>query len=132
MSGNGRYLGYRHFSGDRLLDLQTGVTVAFLQGNLDSYEYHFSFDGRLVAFRSSHVTGVHSGSHQQLFVHNLDTGVYELISCRPDGSPGNNNSYSVALSDDGRYVAFDSLASDLVADDTNGRRDVFLHDRATG
>ena len=68
------------------------------------------------------MNGVYTGRSSQVFVQNLDTGIYELISRRPDGGPGNDSSYGVAISDDGRYVAFDSLASDLVADDTNGRR----------
>src|SRR5207302_5782749 len=37
-----------------------------------------------------------------------------------------------ALSADGRFVAFDSAATDLVAGDTNGVSDVFVHDRQTG
>lgn len=38
-------------------------------------------------------------------------------------------STSPSLSDDGRYVAFTSLASNLVADDTNNKQDVFVRDR---
>jgi len=41
-------------------------------------------------------------------------------------------SYAPSLSADGRYVAFASLAGDLVSDDTNGASDIFVYDRRTG
>ena len=112
VSGNGRYLAY-YFGNAKLLDLQTGVTTDFVQGAFPG-ELFFSFDGRTVAFQAAVVNGVYTGSRSQVFVQNLDTGTYELISRRPDGGPGNDSSYGVAISDDGRYVAFDSMASDLV------------------
>lgn len=49
-----------------------------------------------------------------------------------DGGPGNGDAIMVSISKDGRYVAFQSKSSNLVAVDTNGADDVFLHDRATG
>jgi hypothetical protein len=49
-----------------------------------------------------------------------------------DGAEANADSYSPAISADGRYVAFQSLASNLVPGDTNGTVDVFVHDRAAG
>ncbi len=54
---------------------------------------------------------------------------YELISGTPGGVAGNGPSKRACLSADGRYVAFDSDASDLVANDTNNRTDVFVRDR---
>ncbi|MFC1996607.1 TolB family protein [Chloroflexota bacterium] len=62
------------------------------------------------------------------------------ISLHTDGYQGNDNSgldryvyemYQVGVSADGRYVAFSSDATNLVDDDTNGHRDVFLRDRDT-
>jgi len=53
----------------------------------------------------------------------------ELISISPTKRPANGTSSSPTLSDDGRYVAFVSQASNLVSDDTNRVADVFLHDR---
>jgi hypothetical protein len=49
-----------------------------------------------------------------------------------DGTKGNNPSYRAAISADGRYIAFDSHASNLVNDDTNNWEDVFVHDQLTG
>ncbi|MCI0402620.1 MAG: Ig domain-containing protein [Acidobacteria bacterium] len=56
----------------------------------------------------------------------------ELVSVAPDGTPGNSDSGSPALSDDGRFVAFTSFATDLVPNDTNLFADVFLRDRTCG
>jgi Tol biopolymer transport system component len=52
-----------------------------------------------------------------------------LISMNPDGFVGNNYSEDPSISGDGRYVVFASAADDLVANDTNGLVDIFLHDR---
>jgi Tol biopolymer transport system component len=47
-------------------------------------------------------------------------------------APGNRYSEAPLISADGRFLAFDSHASNLVADDTNGRNDVFIRDRTSG
>ena len=54
------------------------------------------------------------------------------VSVSSAGVEGNNESNYPALSNDGRYVAFESLANNLVANDTNVDWDVFVHDRQTG
>src|SRR5206468_10898263 len=54
------------------------------------------------------------------------------VSVASDGTEGNDVSMGSALSADGRFVAFDSAATDLVAGDTNLVSDVFVHDRQTG
>src|SRR5205809_6001727 len=57
----------------------------------------------------------------------------ERVSVASGGTTeGNDTSLGSALSADGRFVAFDSAATDLVAGDTNGVSDVFVHDRQTG
>src|SRR3989442_7588510 len=56
----------------------------------------------------------------------------ERVSVVSGGTEGNNASLGSALSADGRFVAFDSSATDLVAADTNGASDVLVHDRQTG
>jgi WD40-like Beta Propeller Repeat len=52
----------------------------------------------------------------------------ELVSVSSSGEPGNRNSFSTAVSADGRYVVFTSRASNLVAGDTNEVYDVFVRD----
>jgi Tol biopolymer transport system component len=62
-------------------------------------------------------------------------GVYtngRLLSATPDGLPGNSISASPSLSAAGRWIAFQSLADNLVSGDTNGYMDVFVYDQETG
>lgn len=54
------------------------------------------------------------------------------LSVDVGGDPGNDVSDAPSISEDGRYVAFTSKATDLIALDTNGRRDVFVRDRVAG
>ncbi|HAL29388.1 MAG TPA: hypothetical protein DCP20_01540, partial [Coriobacteriia bacterium] len=62
------------------------------------------------------------------------TGITERVSVASDGAEANGWSPSgiPSISADGRYVAFGSDATNLVADDTNGEIDIFVHDRVTG
>lgn len=64
-----------------------------------------------------------------VFVHDLRTGITTIESLDSSGGQVSSASFVPVLSADGSLVAFDSLASDLVPDDTNGVRDVFLRDR---
>jgi Tol biopolymer transport system component len=59
-------------------------------------------------------------------------GVTERVSVSSQGTAGDNDSVLAAVSGDGRFVAFVSLASTLVAGDTNGTSDVFVRDRVAG
>ena len=103
------------------------------QGNGDSAWAAISGDGRYVAFgswASNLVLGDSLGTHD-VFVRDRQTGVTALVSVDSVGNPGNQHSFYPAISGDERFVAFESLASNLVTDDTNGVRDVFVHDRQT-
>jgi Tol biopolymer transport system component len=93
-----------------------------------------SADGTSVAFASyatNLVLGDTSGQYDA-FVKNLDTGAIELVSKATDGTLGNGYSYGVTLSADGTKAAFTSYSSNLVANDNNGQRDVFVHDLTNG
>jgi hypothetical protein len=61
-----------------------------------------------------------------------DPGTTELVSVSSGGTQGNFPSSSGALSDDGRFVAFASSATNLVPGDTNFADDIFVHDRHIG
>ncbi len=97
----------------------------------DSIAAAISANGRYVAFASKARNLVRNDSNgvQDVFVHDRSTGKTRRVSIRSNGNQGNNHSAGPALSADGRFVAFDSLASNLVKGDTNTRYDVFLRDR---
>lgn len=54
------------------------------------------------------------------------------VSVSSSGGQGDYSSFAAGISASGRYVAFTSDATTLVAGDTNGKRDAFVHDRLTG
>ncbi len=90
-------------------------------------------DGRYVAFHSAAhdlVSGDDNG-YLDVFVFDRDTDTTERISESANGEPANGDSTDAAISGDGRYVAFASTASNLVASDTNGVADIFVYDRQT-
>jgi Tol biopolymer transport system component len=93
-----------------------------------------SADGRFVAFASkggSLVAGDTNFTYD-VFVRDRQDDSTERVSVASDGTQTSSPSYAPAISGDGRFVAFSSPASNLVADDTNAAWDVFVHDRHTG
>ncbi|HVE63258.1 MAG TPA: hypothetical protein VNB94_05605 [Mycobacteriales bacterium] len=79
------------------------------------------------------VRGIVRRPCQQVYVRDLRTGATELISSPDHGETGGDeDSDFAAITPDGRFVAFSSLASDLVPDDENDTRDAFVRDRVTG
>lgn len=128
---------YDVFVRDRLLSLTERVSVdsAESEGNGGSVESAISDDGRYVAFGSS-ATNLVAGDvngRSDVFLRDRTLGTTELVSVDSDENQGNHHSgYQIAVSADGRFVAFQSLASNLVSGDTNGVRDVFVRDRVAG
>jgi Tol biopolymer transport system component len=121
-------------------DRQTGQTSRVslatdgTQGNWHSLFPSISADGRYVAFRSAanNLVPGDTNSWPDIFVHDRQTGQTSRVSLATDGMQGNGDSNWPSISDDGRYVAFYSEASNLTLDDTNDVEDVFVHDRQTG
>lgn len=105
-----------------------------VEANDDSWGGRISADGRVVTFfswASSLVSG-DTNNTGDVFLHDRVTGTTELISVDPNGGPADGPSFSSSISVDGRYVAFDSVASNLVATDTNNAGDIFVRDRQLG
>ena len=93
-----------------------------------------SADGRYVVFYSAatNLVANDANGHQDIFIRDIVTGVTSLVSTDSSGLQASNSSAFANLSSDGRYVVFDSLASNLVANDTNPTQDVFIKDTHTG
>ena len=105
-----------------------------VQGDGCSGPLSLSADARFVAI-GSQATNFTAGDVPltwDVFIRDRHTGVTECISLDPSGLPGNGDSWDPTISADGRYVAFWSYATNLLASDTNGKVDVFVHDRVNG
>lgn len=84
-------------------------------------------EGRYVAFVSSAPgLGGSLGKYRQIIWRDRKTGETRLVSATANGGEGNQASFAPAISADGRSVAFESYATNLVPVDTNGVRDVFV------
>jgi TolB protein len=118
-------------------DVITGQTElisrndAGIQGNLGGETPSISGDGRFVAY-SSRSTNLTAAGVEGIFVYDRETHTTELDSISNDGQPANSLSVWPAISEGGRFVAFYSYASNLVSGDTNGKLDLFIHDRQSG
>ena len=114
----------------------TRVSVASngTQANSNSVRSALSAEGRYIAFDSfaSNLVAGDSNGFGDVFVHDRQTGNTTRVSVASNGAQGNGSSSSPAISANGRYVTFESNASNLVAGDSNGFEDVFVHDRQTG
>ena len=106
-----------------------------VQANGPSSHPSISASGRYVVFGSnaSNLVAGDTNNQVDVFVRDLQAARTSLVSVAADGGLANegSNSYS-SISDDGRYVVFESGASNLVAGDSNGRLDVFVRDLQTG
>ena len=117
-------------------DMSTGTVVRVsvdsdeAEANNDSSDPSISADGRFVAFRSGAndlVAGDTNASYD-IFVRDLTNTTTVLVSVDSDEVQAGNDSGRPSISADGRFVAFESYATNLVAGDTNGSYDVFVRD----
>lgn len=106
------------------------VSTGGSEGNAGSFSSSISSDGRYVAFDSqaSNLVPNDTNTSSDVFVRDTWAGTVKRVSLANDGSQANSDSYNSAISADGRYVAFESFASNLVVGDTNGSWDVFVRD----
>ena len=98
-----------------------------------------SADGRYVSFQSSASNLTNNdtqmcgaASCSDIFIRDIQTGLTSMVSQDSNGVQGNNSSSRASISDDGRYVAFQSSASNLVDDDANQVQDIFVKDNRSG
>jgi cold shock CspA family protein len=117
---------------------RVSVSNSGAQANGKSENLTISYDGRFVAFGSgaSNLVAGDTNGQKDIFVRDRQRGTTELVSVNDSGAQGNSFSSDYgrppSISSDGRYVAFNSWATNLVPNDTNGSEDVFVHDRQTG
>jgi Ca2+-binding RTX toxin-like protein len=119
------------FVRDRLTNTTTRVSLdsAGNQTNSDSYYPSISADGRFVAFLSnaSNIVPGDTNNRDDIFVRDRLTNTTTRVSVDSAGNQGNRSSFGASISADGRFVAFESLASNLV-EDTNDSYDIFVVD----
>ncbi|MCC6972967.1 MAG: hypothetical protein IT322_03045, partial [Anaerolineae bacterium] len=127
-------------TGDVFLhDCQTGETIRVsvsssgVQANNHSYASHISRDGQFIGFISwaTNLVAGDTNGVEDVFVYDRITAQVERVSVSSTGVQGDGISWGAAFSGDGRFVVFNSDASNLVSGDTNGYRDVFVRDRLT-
>lgn len=118
-------------------------TNNLVEANNRSEKPAISSDGQLVAFVSEASNLVANDTNSNcgpsgtancpdIFLHNRSTNIISRLSISSAGVQGNFWSDSPAISDDGRFVAFASVATNLVPGDTNGQPDIFLRDIQAG
>jgi Tol biopolymer transport system component len=150
ISADGRYVAFGSFSsnlvpGDRnnaadifVRDRATGTTERVSVASDESEGNGFtsgpalSADGRYAGFASGATNLVEEDTNEgwDLFLRDRERGATERVSVAADGNEANDGSLTAsAIGGNGRYVAFASSASNLVAGDTNGQTDVFVRER---
>lgn len=148
ISADGRYVAYGDFFSAAgvnwgqiyVVDANNGTTVMasvdanLAPGNSVSSGGKLSADGRLVVFStvSTNLVPNDTTPWPDVVVRDLSTNTSTLVSVTPGGVAGHSSSLAPEISDDGRWVLFQSAANDLVANDTNGSSDVFLRDLSNG
>jgi Tol biopolymer transport system component len=152
ISEDGRYVAFVSLASDIVLDdgngtqdvflrdLLKGVTVrvsvAHTGGDADasSWEPQVSRDGRYVAFWSyaSNLVPADGSGNSDVFVRDMVAGVTTRVSVDMDGGDADNTSWLPVMTPDGRYIAFWSIASDLVPGDVAFKNDVFVRDMVAG
>lgn len=106
-----------------------------IQANASSWRPTFSADGRFVAFSSQAsnlVAGGTTPGRQHIYLRDAVGGAVTLMSATVGGVEGNANSYDPALSGDGRFVAFETHATNLLPPPHNGMTEIVLRAVASG
>jgi Tol biopolymer transport system component len=152
ISNNGRYIAFHSNASNLVKNDNNGVDDCFIR---DEYKKQTSIvsvassgvrgngwcmgpalsgDGRFVAFESmaSNLVSGDTNGTSDIFVRDLINKVTVRVSVSTAGDQANGASSDPAISENGRYVVFESIANTLIGSDTNGASDVFLHDRVTG
>jgi Tol biopolymer transport system component len=110
--------------------IRVSMDSSGVEGDLDSFSPSISYDGRFVAFysNSTNLVAADTNDRADVFVYDTQTDTTIRVSVDSSGVEGESGSYNPSISADGRYVAFYSNATNLVASDTNVHADIFVRD----
>lgn len=117
---------------------RVSLTPDSIETDNSSQTPSISSDGRYIAFASdaTNLLGIGGDTNgvTDIFVHDMLTHVTTRVSLASGGTQADNSSMNPAISADGRFVTFASDAANLlgIGGDTNGFRDIFVHDGLTG
>jgi Tol biopolymer transport system component len=121
-------------------DLETGViervsiSSAGGEGTDRNGAAAINGDGSVVVFwsRATELVADDTNGQDDIFIRDRDAGTTTRINLSPGGDQADGGSWHVTISDDGRFVAYTSDATNLVSGDDNGEGDVFSFDRESG
>lgn len=105
------------------------------EANNDNDAPDVSAGGRYIVYESNATNLANTADNNgatDIFLYDSQTGATELVSINSEEEQGNGISRNPSVSDDGRYVVFESQSSNLVEDDSNNASDIFLRDRELG
>lgn len=120
---------------DPVYDLtRISVSSDGVEGDASSSRASLSSDGRYIAFESDATNLVPNDTNgvRDIFVRDTVSGSIQRVSVATGGGQADGPSYKASISDDGRYVAFESTATNFVDGDINGTLDTFVYDRING
>ncbi|MEE4637250.1 MAG: hypothetical protein V2J42_00740 [Wenzhouxiangella sp.] len=146
LSGNGEFVVFRSLATNLVDNDTNGVWDIFVheidtgtterisvasdgtQGDRGSFSAQISDDGRFVVFRSNATNLVPDDSNERfdIFVHDRQVDQTVRVSVADGGPEADNHSYLPVISGDGTCIVFESDATNLVGDDSNRARDIFL------
>lgn len=151
MSGDGSIIAFESIATDLVSGDDNGVSDLFIrdtiagtttrvlgtggsQGGFSVDVYDISEDGTQVLFGtfSNNYVLNDTNDSTDLFVYNTQSGIIERVSVDSMGNEANGASQTAQMDASGRYITFESKATNLDPNDSTSLKDVFLHDRQTG
>lgn len=153
ISGNGQYVAFTSKATNLVANDSNGVADVFvhnvasevtvrvsvsstgIEGDSESFHPSLSYDGRFVSFASYAKNLIESNAETRagnVFRHDLQTGITELVSVTKNGNEGNQLSGFPSISDDGQYIAFSSGANNFHVNDNDSEIDIYVKDMASG
>jgi Tol biopolymer transport system component len=152
ISADGRYVAFRSWATNLVVNDRNAASDIFVrdtvkgttrraniawdgtEANGDGFNPRISADGRCVAYASGATNLVQNDANgkDDIFLRDMVDGTRERVSVSSTGAEGNGNSSFPKVSADGRYVVFNSAASNLIPNDFNTTTDGFVRDRVAG